>query len=67
MPQDVVLGNRSIEDNIAFGVTDADCVLVHEAARQAQIHQGIEALPGSYRELVRCRMSVQPGCEAAGG
>ncbi|WBP90635.1 peptidase domain-containing ABC transporter [Kitasatospora cathayae] len=53
VPQDIVLSNRSIEENIAFGVPDADRELVREAARQAQIHQDIEAMPLGYHTQIR--------------
>ncbi len=53
VPQDIVLSNRTIAENIAFGVPDADTDAVHEAARQAQIHQDVEAMPLGYFTQVR--------------
>ncbi|CAM5436367.1 peptidase domain-containing ABC transporter [Streptomyces abikoensis] len=53
VPQEIVLSNRTIADNIKFGVPDADEDAVREAARQAQIHQDIEAMPLGYHTQIR--------------
>src|SRR5690606_20228657 len=37
VPQEIVLSNRAIADNIRFGVPDADMDVVRAAAEQAQI------------------------------
>ncbi|WP_424889597.1 peptidase domain-containing ABC transporter [Streptomyces sp. XH2] len=53
VPQDIVLSNRTIAENIRFGVPDADMDAVREAARQAQIHEDIEAMPLGYHTQIR--------------
>ncbi|MFI5831869.1 peptidase domain-containing ABC transporter [Streptomyces sp. NPDC051578] len=53
VPQDTVLSNRSIADNIRFGVPDATMEAVIEAARQAHIHEDIRAMPLGYHTPVR--------------
>ncbi|MET9829705.1 peptidase domain-containing ABC transporter [Streptomyces sp. NPDC006385] len=53
VPQDVVLSNRSIADNIRFGVPDATMDAVVAAAHQAQIHEDIAAMPLGYHTPVR--------------
>ncbi|MFE1766796.1 peptidase domain-containing ABC transporter [Streptomyces angustmyceticus] len=53
VPQEIVLSNRTVAENIAFGVPEADPVTVREAASQAQIHQDIEAMPLGYSTQIR--------------
>jgi len=48
VPQDVHLFNETIADNIRLGVPDAPLVAVERAARLAQAHDFIAALPGGY-------------------
>ncbi|MEU1671786.1 peptidase domain-containing ABC transporter [Streptomyces roseifaciens] len=53
VPQEIVLSNRAIAENITFGVPGAGMDTVREAARQAQIHQDIEAMPLGYHTQIR--------------
>ena len=58
VPQEPVLFNRSIRDNIAYGdttrqITDAE---IHEAARQADIHHFITNLA----QVIFCQMDIAP-------
>jgi ATP-binding cassette subfamily B protein len=50
VPQTIFLSDRSIAENIAFGVniSEIDLTKVKEAARKAQISDEIEALPNKY-------------------
>jgi ABC-type multidrug transport system fused ATPase/permease subunit len=50
VPQAIFLSDRSIAENIAFGVnvTEIDLIKVKKAAKQAQISDVIEALPNQY-------------------
>lgn len=52
VPQDVVLLDASIADNIAFGVpaTEIDQRRLHRAARRANLHEFIASLPQGYDE-----------------
>ena len=52
VPQDAVLFNDSIRDNIVFGRTDATEEEVDNAARLAQIRDFIAALPDGYDTIV---------------
>ncbi len=52
VPQDTVLFNDTIEYNIRYGKPDASPAEVREAARLAQIHDFITALPHGYDALV---------------
>jgi ATP-binding cassette, subfamily B, bacterial PglK len=54
VPQAIFLADASIEENIALGVPRAqiDRALLHDAARRAQIHDAIEAMPQGYATLV---------------
>ena len=52
VPQDTVLLNASIADNIAMGSLDAQPGLIEEAARQAQLHNFILSLPAGYNTPV---------------
>ncbi|MFB6614128.1 peptidase domain-containing ABC transporter [Streptomyces sp. NPDC085524] len=53
VPQDIVLSNRSIAENIRFGVPDATMEAVDAAARQAHVHEDIAAMPLGYHTPVR--------------
>ncbi len=50
--QDPFLFSASVRDNIAFGVPDAPAELVEAAARAAQAHEFIEALPHGYDTVI---------------
>jgi ATP-binding cassette, subfamily B, heavy metal transporter len=52
VPQDTVLFNDTIEYNIRYGKPDASPGELREAARLAQIHDFITALPDGYDALV---------------
>jgi ATP-binding cassette subfamily B protein len=54
VPQSIFLSDRSIAENIAFGVNipEIDLIKVKEAARKAQISDVIEALPNQYDTYV---------------
>lgn len=52
VPQDTVLFNDSIFNNIAYGKTNADFDAVISAAKQAHIHEFISHLPDGYETLV---------------
>ncbi|MGA4866265.1 peptidase domain-containing ABC transporter [Streptomyces lavendulocolor] len=53
VPQDIVLSNRSIAENIRFGVPGTTMEGVVEAARQAHVHDDITAMPLGYHTPVR--------------
>ncbi|MEV4297233.1 peptidase domain-containing ABC transporter [Microbispora rosea] len=53
VPQEIVLSNRAIAENIGFGLPDADMDLIREVAGQAQIHRDVEAMPLGYATQVR--------------
>ena len=53
VPQEIVLSNRPIIDNIGFGVPGAESDSLTEAARRAQIHEDIAAMPLGYHTQVR--------------
>ncbi|MFD0774137.1 peptidase domain-containing ABC transporter [Streptomonospora algeriensis] len=53
VPQEISLSNRTIAENIAFGLPETDLDVVREAAQRAQIHREIEALPMGYHTPVR--------------
>ena len=48
VPQDTVLFNDTIRYNIAYGRPGASQAAIEEAARHAQVHDFIEALPDGY-------------------
>jgi ATP-binding cassette subfamily B protein len=50
--QDVFLFSRSVADNIAFGKPQATQVEIETAARAAQAHEFIAALPEGYQTVV---------------
>jgi len=52
VPQDTVLFNDTIYYNIAYGRTGASPAEVEQAARHAEIHDFIMALPDGYQTLV---------------
>jgi ATP-binding cassette, subfamily B, bacterial PglK len=54
VPQSIFLTDASIEENIALGIPCAqiDRTLLRDAARRAQIHDAIEAMPLGYSTLV---------------
>ena len=52
VPQDCVLFNRSIYDNIAYGEDNPSDAAVHQAARVAQLDDFIRKLPQGYDTLV---------------
>lgn len=54
VPQAIYLADKSIEENIAFGVpnNEIDHLRVREAAQQAQLAQAIESWPAGYQTLV---------------
>ena len=52
VPQDTVLFNDTIGNNIAYGRADADQIAIEEAARAAQIHDFVKGLPDGYDTLV---------------
>ena len=50
--QDVFLFNASISENIAYGQTHIPLERIKEAAREAQAHDFIEKIPGTYEALI---------------
>ena len=52
IPQECMLFNRSVLDNILYGRPDATFEEVQEAAKKSQIHDSIEALPQGYHTIV---------------
>jgi ABC-type transport system involved in Fe-S cluster assembly fused permease/ATPase subunit len=52
VPQDTVLFNDTIRYNIAYGQTGADDPAIEAAARAAQLHEFIAALPAGYQSPV---------------
>jgi len=52
VPQDTVLFNDTIRYNIAYGETAADDQAVERAARAAQLHEFVAALPAGYQSPV---------------
>jgi ATP-binding cassette subfamily B protein len=52
VPQDAVLFNRTIADNIALGDPDADASRIHQAALAAGLTGLIETLPEGYDTIV---------------
>jgi len=52
VPQDVFLWNASIRENIAYPKDDIDLKAIEEAAKIAQLHEFIEALPEGYETVV---------------
>ena len=52
VPQHVLLFNGTIADNIGFGRPGADAVAIQRAARAAQAHEFISALPQGYDTVI---------------
>lgn len=52
VPQDTVLFNDSIEYNIQYGHVEATSMQVQEAAKMAQVHDFVMALPDQYETKV---------------
>ncbi|MGH0122370.1 UNVERIFIED_CONTAM: hypothetical protein FKN15_007970 [Acipenser sinensis] len=52
VPQDTVLFNNSIRDNIRYGRISASDQEVEEAAQAAEIHESISAFPDGYDTAV---------------
>lgn len=52
VPQDVILFNESIFDNIRYGRPEATAEEVHEAARMARVHDSIMGMPEGYDTIV---------------
>src|SRR5262249_59496550 len=50
--QEVVLFNDSVRNNIAYGRSDVDPKLVIEAAKAANAHDFVSALPQGYDTLI---------------
>ena len=48
VPQDTVLFNESVGDNIAFGKTDCTKEEIAQAARRAHLHELIASMPDAY-------------------
>jgi ATP-binding cassette subfamily B protein len=48
IPQDTVLFNQSVGDNIAFGKADCTRDEIEQAARRAHLHELIASLPDAY-------------------
>jgi len=52
VPQDTVLFNDTVYYNIAYGRPDASPAEIEEAARMAQLHDFIMAMPDGYQTMV---------------
>ena len=52
VPQDTVLFNDTIYYNIAYGRDDASEIEIHQAAKDAKIHDFIVSLPDGYQSVV---------------
>lgn len=52
IPQDTVLFNDTIFYNISYGNPEATAEQVYEAAKKAQIHDAIIAMPDGYNTIV---------------
>jgi ATP-binding cassette subfamily B protein len=52
VPQDAVLFNESVGDNIAFGKADCTQEEIEQAARRAHLHEFIASLPDAYHTNV---------------
>lgn len=62
VPQEVILFSGTVKDNIAWGYPEANMEQVIQAARQAQIHDTIAALPEGYDTMLG-----QRGVNLSGG
>ena len=68
VPQDTVLFNDTIRYNVAYGRPDATREEVEEAARMAQLHDFVAALPDGYETKVGERgLKLSGGEKAARG
>jgi ABC transporter ATM len=64
VPQDTILFNQTIGDNISYGKTDASIEEVHAAARRANLHKTItESFPEGYDTQVGERGMMISGGE----
>jgi ATP-binding cassette subfamily B protein len=52
VPQESFLFSMSLDDNIAFGLEDADPATVRGAAHSAQLHKDVAELPQGYATVV---------------
>lgn len=52
VPQEIILFNDTIKNNILYGKPDAEKVEIIEAAKMANIHYFIESLPKKYNTFV---------------
>lgn len=50
--QHVQLAHASVRENIAWGMPDADCASIRQAAHHAQAHDFISALPQGYDTVI---------------
>ena len=59
--QETLLLTGTVAENIAYGIDDPDQERIERAARLAQAHEFIEALPGGYRTVLGERASTLSG------
>jgi len=54
VPQNIFLSDKTIEENIAFGidVNKIDCAKVRDVAHKAKIHDVIEKMPKNYKTII---------------
>lgn len=52
IPQDIILFNKSIAENIGYGMDSASIAEIREAAKLANISDFIESLPDQYNTIV---------------
>lgn len=52
VPQDTVLFNTTIYENIAYGKPNATSIEIEQCARAAHLHEFIESLPAGYQTTV---------------
>jgi ABC-type multidrug transport system fused ATPase/permease subunit len=52
VPQDVLIFNRSLRENIAYGDPDLPLSVVIDAAKKAHIHDFIMTLPNQYESII---------------
>ncbi|MNM93711.1 putative multidrug resistance ABC transporter ATP-binding/permease protein YheI [compost metagenome] len=62
VPQEVILFSGTVKDNIAWGYPEASMQQIIQAAKQAQIHETIEALSEGYNTMLG-----QRGVNLSGG
>lgn len=63
IPQEALLFNRSILENLRYGHASADVQRIESATRLAHAHDFIDALPDSYDTLVGCNGVALSGGE----